>query len=228
MIQWNVLLISFIAVFAACSTFRWVLTQINVRHLRRCGHEIPDVFKGEIDEATLARMSDYTAESSRFGSIEHVFDDVLTLVILLSGFLPWLVGAILSWKFHFIFSGLVFFGILSIISGILDLPFSLYTTFVLEKKYGFSTITFKLWITDIVKSLMISAILMGLLLGAFLALIYYAQRSWWFWVWFVFSAFQILMVWLYPVLIAPLFNKFDPVQDESLKDSIINMMAKVV
>jgi len=227
MIQWNVLLISFIAVFAACSISRWVLTQINVRHLLRYGREIPEVFRGEIDEATLSRMSDYTAESSRFGSIEHIFDDVVTLVILLSGFLPWIVGAILSWKLHFILSGLAFFGILSLISGILDMPFSLYSTFVIEKKYGFSTITFTLWITDLVKSLLISTLLMGILLGAFLTLIFFARTTWWIWVWILFSVFQLLMVWLYPVLIAPLFNKFEPVQDKELKDAIIAMMEKV-
>jgi len=227
MIQWNALLISFICVFFLCSLCRWVLTQMNVRHIRRFGHEVPQVFQGELDEATLSRMSEYTAESSRFGSVEHIFDDVITLIILLGGFLPWLVGIILSWNVHFILSGLIFFGILSLISGVLNLPFSLYSTFILEKKYGFSTITFRLWITDLIKSLLISAILMGILLGAFLALIYFAEKTWWLWVWLFFSAFQLLMVWLYPVLIAPLFNKFEPVKDEALKEAIINLMAKV-
>jgi STE24 endopeptidase len=227
MIQWNVLLVSFIAVFFTCSIFRWTLMQINIRHLHRYGHEVPDVFQGEIDEATLSRMTNYTAESSRFGSIEHAFDDVITLVILLSGLLPWMVGIILSWNLHFILSGLTFFGILALISGILNIPFSLYGTFIIEKKYGFSTITLRLWIADLIKSLLISAILMGILLGAFLSLIHYARTTWWLWVWLFFSAFQLLMVWLYPVLIAPLFNKFEPVKDETLKGTIVNLMAKV-
>jgi len=225
--HWNALLIAFLIAFASCSIFRWTLTQINIRHLRRHGHEIPDVFRGDIDEATLSRMTDYTAESSRFGSIEHVFDDVITLVILLSGFLPWFSGIILSWQLQFILSGLTFFGILALISGVLNIPFSLYSTFVIEKKYGFSTITLRLWITDFIKSLFISAIMMGILLGAFLSLIHYARTTWWLWVWLFFSAFQLLMVWLYPVLIAPLFNKFEPVKDETLKEAIVNLMAKV-
>ncbi|MEI6457277.1 MAG: M48 family peptidase, partial [bacterium] len=194
--HWNALLIAFLIAFASCSIFRWILTQINVRHLRRHGHEIPEGFRGDIDEATLSRMTDYTAESSRFGSIEHVFDDVITLVILLSGFLPWFSGSILSWQLQFILSGLTFFGILALISGMLNIPFSLYSTFVIEKKYGFSTITLRLWITDFIKSLFISAIMMGILLGAFLSLIHYARTTWWLWVWLFFSAFQLLMVWL--------------------------------
>jgi len=227
MVQWNILLIIFLVLYAAGALFRWFLTYLNVRHLLVHGREVPEVFRGEIDEATLARMSDYTADSSRFGSLEHMFDDTVTLVILLSGFLPLLVGFILTWKLHFILSGLIFFGILALISSVLDIPFSLYSTFVIEKKYGFSTITIKLWLADLIKSLLISTILMGILLGAMLALINYAEHSWWFWVWLVFSGFQMLMVWLYPVLIAPLFNKYEPVQDEALKEAVIALMTKV-
>lgn len=227
MVQWNILLIVFLILFAAGALFHWFLTYINVRHLRQHGHNVPDVFRDEVDEVTLARMSDYTAESSRFGAVEHFFDDTITLIILLSGFLPFLIGLILSWQLHFILSGLIFFGILALISSVLDIPFSLYSTFVIEKKYGFSTITITLWITDLIKSLLISTILMGILLGAMLALIHYAENSWWFWVWIVFSGFQMLMVWLYPVLIAPLFNTYEPVQNEALKEAIISLMAKV-
>jgi len=227
MIHWNALLIGFIIIFVSCAVSRWILTHINVRYLHKHGHEVPDVFSGDIDEATLSRMTDYTAESSRFASIEHVFDDGLTLIVLLSGVLPWLVMVILSWQLHFILSGLIFFGILTFFSGILDLPFSLYSTFVIEKKYGFSTITLKLWIADFFKSFIISTIILGILLGAFLSLIHYAHTTWWLWVWLFFSAFQLLMVWLYPLVIAPLFNKFEPVKDETLKEAIVNLMAKV-
>jgi STE24 endopeptidase len=227
MVQWNILLIIFLVIFAVNVVFRWLLTYINVRHLRLYGHNVPEVFKGEIDEATLSKMSDYTADTSRFGSIEHFFDDIVTLVILLSGFLPLLVSIILFYKLNFILSGLIFFGVLALLSSVLDIPFNLYSTFVIEKRYGFSTMTVRLWIADFLKSLIVSAVLMGILLGAMLALIQYAEHSWWFWVWIFFSLFQLLMIWLYPVLIAPLFNKFEPVRDGALKEDIISLMAKV-
>ena len=227
MVQWNILLIAFLVAFAASSVFRLLLTYINVSHLRRHGHDVPVVFHGEIDEATLARMTVYTADSSRFGAVAHFFDDAVTLLVLLSGFLPLLVGIVLSWNLHFILSGLIFFGALALLSGILDIPFSLYSTFVIEKRYGFSTITARLWITDLVKGFLISAVLLGILLGAILALVYYAEHTWWLWAWLVFSAFQMLIVWLYPVLIAPLFNKFEPIENEALKEAIIALMAKV-
>ena len=227
MVQWNILLIAFLAAFAASSAFRSLIAYMNVRHPRRHGHDVPEVFEGEIDEATLARMTAYTAESALFGSVAHFFDDAVTLLVLLSGFLPLLVGIILSWHLHFVLSGLVFFGILALLSGILDIPFSLYSTFVIEKRYGFSTMTVRLWITDLIKGVLISTILSGILFVAMLALIYYAEHTWWLWAWLFFSAFQMLILWLYPVLIAPLFNKFAPIEDEALKEAIIALMTKV-
>jgi STE24 endopeptidase len=227
MIVFNGLLIAFLIIFAITAICKWLLTQINIRHLQRHGHEIPEVFRGEIDRATLAKITDYTIESLRFRSFENVFDDILILVVLLSGFLPRLLSLILFWNLHFVLSGLIFLGVIVMLSGLLGIPFSLYNTFIIEKRHGFSTMTFKLWLTDLMKGLVVSTILMVLLLGSFLSLLYYAPKTWWFWVWFVFAIFQLLMLWLYPVLIAPLFNKYEPVKDESLKDAIVAMMARV-
>ncbi|TRZ75228.1 MAG: M48 family peptidase [Deltaproteobacteria bacterium] len=227
MVVFNGLLIAFLILFTITAICRWLLPQINIRHLQRHGHEIPDVFRGEIDRATLAKITDYTIESSRFRSFETFFDDILILLILLSGFLPWLLSLILFGNLHFVLSGLIFLGVIVMLSGLLGVPFTLYNTFVIEKRHGFSTITFKLWLTDLMKGLVVSTILMMLLLGSFLSLLYYAPKTWWFWVWLVFAIFQLLMLWLYPVLIAPLFNKYEPVKDESLKDAIVALMARV-
>lgn len=227
MVQYNTLLIAFLIIYIAGSFFRLFLTKINVNHLRHHGQKVPPVFAGEIDETTMTRMMNYTTQSARFGSIEGIFDDGLTLLILLSGLLPWLLSLVFALKIHFILSGLFFFGILALIGGVFDIPFDLYGHFVIEKKYGFSTMTIKLWITDLIKSIVISSILMGILLGAFLALLHYAPNSWWLWIWIVFASFQLLMLWLYPIVIAPLFNKYEPVKNEGLKEAIIAMMARV-
>ncbi|MBE9545920.1 MAG: M48 family metallopeptidase, partial [Proteobacteria bacterium] len=227
MVQFNLLLLVFLIVFITRSVIKWVLTWINIRHLRNFGHRVPEVFRGEIDTEILSRMTDYTVDSSRFGSIASFFDDLVILVILLSGLLPWFVGVILSYKFHFILSGLLFFAVLAAISGILNIPFSLYRTFVIEKGHGFSTITLKLWITDLFKNLIISAILMVLLLCPLLALIYYAEKTWWLWTWMFLAVFQLLILWLYPVVIAPLFNKYEPIKDRELEQRIISIMEKV-
>lgn len=227
MIQFNPLLLVFLIVFVTSSVTRWILTRVNIRHLSKSGHQIPEVFQGEIDAETLSRINDYTVDSSRFGSIEAFFGDLIILAILLSGFLPWLVGTLLSHNLHFILSGLIFFAVLAAISGISDIPFSLYSTFVIEKRHGFSTVTFTLWITDLLKNLLILSLLMVLLFCPLLALIYYAEKTWWLWAWMFFAAFQLLILWLYPIVIAPLFNKYEPIQDQELKQRIISIMEKV-
>ena len=92
MVVFNGLLIAFLIIFAITALCKWLLTHLNIRHLQRHGHEIPEVFRGEIDRVTLAKITDYTIESSRFRSFENIFDDILILLILLSGFLPWLLN----------------------------------------------------------------------------------------------------------------------------------------
>jgi STE24 endopeptidase len=99
-------------------------------------------------------------------------------------------------------------------------PFDLYENFVLERKYGFSTITWRIWITDLIKSMIISAILMTIIISAFMSFINYLPTSWWFWAWVFFTLFEIVMPWLYPVLIAPFFNKHEPIKNEQLKEKI--------
>ena len=227
MIQWNSLMVFFLTVFIVSFLVRGALKWLNIRHLRLHGHEIPEVFRGEIDGETLAKISRYTLDSHRFGTIEGLFDDAITLAVLLGGILPWLIDRLPAWEEHFLLTGLLFFGLLSLGSGLIGLPFDLYRTFVIEKRHGFSTITFRLWMVDLLKGIAVSSVLMGLLLSAFLTLLRFAPHSWWFWTWLVFASFQLLMIWLYPVVIAPLFNRYEPIRDEGLKEAIIALMAKV-
>jgi STE24 endopeptidase len=109
---------------------------------------------------------------------------------------------------------------------ILDIPFNLYGTFVIEKKFGFSTITPRLWLLDLLKSLLISVILLLLLATPVLALIEHAGLNWWLWAWLFFAFFQMLVIWLYPIVIAPLFNTYEPVRNETLREMILTMMKK--
>jgi STE24 endopeptidase len=226
MIQFNALFAGFIVLFAAAALTRYVLARMNIAHLREHGHIVPEAFREEIDCTTLARMRDYTVESSRFQSLESLADDALLLAVLAGGALPWLCGALESWNLHAVWSGTLFFGILYAASVLLDIPFSLYGTFVIEKKYGFSTITPQLWLVDLVKSLVVSVILMALLFIPFFALIHWLPQSWWFAAWVFFALFQMLMIWLYPLVIAPLFNKYVPVKDDVLRERIMAMAQK--
>jgi STE24 endopeptidase len=219
------LVILFLVLFVGRIVCRYFLQWLNLQDLKVYGKVIPPVFQDEIDEETLAKMVDYTYDNSRLAAKEKLFEDVVELAILFL-LLPLLVGWIANLNLHIIWQALIFFGILALIGGIAGLPFDLYDTFVLERKYGFSTITWQLWITDLIKSVFISSILMGIMISALMAFIMYLPTSWWFWGWIFFTLFEIILLWLYPVIIAPLFNKFEPIKDEALREKINALMDK--
>jgi len=123
--------------------------------------------------------------------------------------------------------GLLFFVLLSIITHLFRLPFSLYDTFVIENHYGFNTMTFKIWVLDLLKGIAISAALGGLVLWLLLVLVVHGGTLWWVWAWVLLGLFELLLLWLFPLVIAPLFNKFDPVEDTDLKRQIEALMEKV-
>jgi STE24 endopeptidase len=210
-------LIVFLILFAGRIILRYILQRLNIKHLKTCGKAIPPVFTGEIDEATLSRIVDYTYDSSRIAWKENLFDDIVELAILFL-LVPVMVDRLTGSGIHVILQALIFFGILAAVTGLAGLPFDIYDTFVLEKRYGFSTITWKIWITDLIKSLIISTILMAIMITAFMTFVYRLPESWWFWAWVFFTAFEVVLLWLYPVLIAPLFNKYEPIRDELLRE----------
>lgn len=226
MVEWNLLLAAVIGLYAASAAFRQVLIRLNIRHVRRHGDTVPPVFAGWIDGDTLARMAEYTVACLRFGAWSAAYRDVLVLAVLLTGVLPWLHEMLRVLGVPFIVTGLLFFGVLSLAEGILTVPFDLYETFRLEKRYGFSTITVRLWIADRLKGLVLTVLVGGTLLGALLALLRFTPATWWLWVWLVFASFQLLALWLYPVLIAPLFHRFSPLADEALREAIVALMAR--
>ena len=226
MIQFNALLIAFLALFFFRFLFQLALNLINVSHLRQHGNDVPRVFQDTVDREKFSRIAAYTAESTRFGIVAILFDQAVLLVILLTGLLPWFVGIINAWHIGFIGSGLIFFGALAMISSLLDVPFGLYSTFVIEDRYGFNARTIGLWFSDWIKGMSVSGILGGIVMFLLLALVHYFKNTWWFFAWIIISMFELLIMWLYPVLIAPLFNKFEPLANKELADKIGTLMGK--
>jgi STE24 endopeptidase len=219
------LVLLFLILFIGRIVLRYFLQRLNMNNLKTHGRVMPPVFAGEMNEATLNKMVDYTYDNSRLGTKEDLLEDTVELAMLFF-LVPLMTGWLVGLHIHIIFQTLIFFGVLAAIGGITGLPFTLYHTFVLEKKYGFSTITWKIWITDLVKSLIVSAILMGIIISVFMAFVSYLPKSWWFWAWVFFTLFEIILLWLYPVLIAPLFNKYEPIKDELLKERITTLLDK--
>jgi STE24 endopeptidase len=226
MIQLNALAVTFLAAFVFRSLFQLTLNLLNIKHLRQHGNDVPGVFQGKVDSERLSTIVAYTVDSTRFGIGVRLFDQALLLMVLLSGFLPWLVTRIDAWHLGFVGSGLIFFGVLGIIGNLVEVPSDLYSTFVIEDRHGFNTRTMRLWFSDWIKGLTISCILGGIVLFFLLALVRRYEDTWWLLAWIVISVIELLIMWLYPVLIAPLFNKFEPIANRELEDKICRLMEK--
>jgi STE24 endopeptidase len=195
--------------------------------MRKAGASIPPEFQGKMDEGMLKKTRDYEAHKTRFNFVSSLFENILTIIFIFGGLLNSYNSWIASLDLSFIFSGLLFFLLLSCAGEFLSVPFSLYHTFRMENRYGFNTMTLRLWISDFIKSLLISMVFISLVIVAALWLIQWSPDHWWLLVWGFLLVFGISLMYISPYVIEPLFNKFTPVEDESLREKIIELTSKV-
>ncbi|MDA8165235.1 MAG: M48 family metallopeptidase [Desulfobacteraceae bacterium] len=202
------------------------LTALNLNHLAAHGDEIPPGFEKEIDQSVLTTMRRYGLESGRFGLIAAGFDLLVVLAFFFGGLLDrynsWL--AVREWPL--LLAGPAFFLFLAYAQTLLSAPFGLYRTFVIEKRYGFTTQTLRLWLLDLLKGVLLTTLLAGLLLGGSFWLIEKLPGSWWLVVWLFFLAFSVFLLYLSPHVIEPLFNTFTPIADEELARRLRETMAR--
>ncbi|MBI4842808.1 MAG: M48 family metallopeptidase [Nitrospirae bacterium] len=217
-------LIIIIIAYLLVTAFGYLLDYLNLSNLKKYGSLIPHEFEGKIDQELLIKTRNYTVEKTKFGFISSIFDNIILLLFLFGGILNIYNSWVASMQMHFILSGLAFFLLLTYAQTIISTPFSLYGTFKIERKYGFNTMTMKLWIIDFIKSLMLSTVLMGILLSVGLLLIQKSPELWWFYLWCFFFAFTIFMMYISPYVLEPLFNKFTPIEDEAFVDDIKVLM----
>lgn len=214
------LITAFLARFAAA----YLLRYLNLSHLKRYGASVPEGFAGAIDAEAMAKSARYTVEQSKVGLIQSIYDSALLLAFLFTPLLPRYDAWISSLSDSFVIRGILFMLILTLVQGILEIPFSLYETFRIEKRYGFNTTTPKLWIEDFFKSTMISSLLLIILVSAALLLVQHSPELWWLWVWGFFALFTITMIYLSPYIIEPLFSKFEPLGDAELEEEIRTLL----
>lgn len=204
-----------------------VLEYLNLSHLKKYGASIPPEFEGHIDQTLLKKTQDYVIENTKFEVISSIFHTIIIIFFLFGNLLNIYNSWIVSLRLPFILSGLIFFLLLFYAETLLTIPFNLYHTFKIENKYGFTTTTRRLWVTDLIKSLVISTILMAIILSGGLLLIQISPNLWWLWVWCLFLAFSIIIMYIFPYVIEPLFNKFTPIEDEKLHEGIRTIMQRV-
>jgi STE24 endopeptidase len=203
-----------------------LLRALNLAYLKIHGAEVPAGFEGAIDGEVLRKASAYALDSSRLGLIESLFDSAVLLLFLFAGPLPlydhWIQGLGLSP----VAAGTLFYLLLLTAKTLLDIPFSLYRTFVLEARYGFNTQTLSLWIADLLKGLALSLVLLGLLLAGGFWLVEVSPGYWWLWGWGLFALFTLFIMLISPYVIEPLFFRFEPVRKEGLEEGVKALMAR--
>lgn len=202
------------------------LTALNMQHLRRHGGEVPAPFAGAIDPGLLRKSCAYTFENNRLGLLASILDNALLLGFLFTPLLPLYDRWVVSLTDNFILGGLIFAFLLQLGQTVVALPLRYYRTFRIENRYGFNTQNLRLWLADLLKSTLIGTALLTLLLGGALWLIAASPQHWWLWVWGFFAAFGLLMIYLSPRLIEPLFFKFEPLCREGLEAAVRDLLSR--
>ena len=206
---------------------RYWLARRHIRHVLRHRDQVPAEFAARIPLSAHQKAADYTVAKTRFGLWAALWNTLVLTGFTLLGGLQALSTALL----HALGPGMVHQILLivafAVVSGALDLPFSYYRQFVLEERFGFNKMTVGLWIADAVKGGLVGAVIGLPLLWVVLTLMDKTGALWWLYAWLVWSGFQLLMMALYPTVIAPIFNKFTPLTDDKLKDRIEGLMTRV-
>jgi len=218
------LIVVYLVAYLLSTSLGLIIEWTNARNLRRYRGEVPGAFRGIIDENELKKMDRYTIDKTNLSYVETVICRAIFLFVILSGLLPWLAGVLED--VYFVWAGLIFFAVPGLIGAVADLPFEYYHLFSIEEKHGFNTLTRKTWLTDLFKSLLITVFIGIFLLSLLLLMIQYAGGSWWVWAWLIFFGFQILMTMIYPTVIAPIFNKFIPLENNELSEGIRCLVEK--
>ncbi len=214
----------FLAALALTTSIRLYLAYRQHRHVHACRGSVPPAFAGQIGLDAHQKAADYTCERTRLGAAGTLIDSALLLALTLGGGLD-LADRIASHYFDpGILHGIAFIAIIAIACSIVELPLSLYRTFRLEARFGFNKMTLRLFALDLLKGTILAAALGGPLLALILWLMEASGERWWVYAWLAWTAFNLLILAIYPSFIAPLFNKFSPMQDDTLKRRIEGLL----
>jgi STE24 endopeptidase len=219
--------ILFIAFLIATLAVRCWLLSRHVRHVQRHRDAVPQQFAARIPLAAHQKAADYTVAKSRFSLVTMFFQAAVLLGFTLLGGLQWLSVTILNITGPGMTYQLALLAVFALVSGVLELPFDYYRQFVLEARFGFNKMTPGLFVSDLLKTVTLGAAIGFPLAWIILVLMEKAGNLWWFHAWLVWSGFQLLMLVLYPTVIAPMFNKFTPLADDSLRSRIESLMQRV-
>ena len=219
--------LTIVFLIACALTFggRLLLAGRQIRHVRAHRDAVPAEFAERIALASHQKAADYTIDRTRTGMLGTAIEAGVLLVFTLGGGLAWLHG-FWSARLDGLSYGVAMIFSLTFISSLIDLPLSLYRQFVIEARYGFNRMSLGLFFTDLAKQTLLGVAIGTPVILAVLWLMGAMGERWWLWVWLFWSGFNLLLMFIYPTWIAPLFNKFSPLADGEMKTRIEALLAR--
>ncbi len=223
------------SVFSVLFVFFLLLTLIiqfwlgsrHIRHILRNRAAVPAQFAEKIGLASHQKAADYTIAKTKLGMVMLLLNAAVLIGFTLFGGLQWLSVHLVKLTGPGMWYQISLLVAFTIISSIIEFPFSYYSQFVLEEKFGFNKMTLSLFFTDMIKNTLIGAVLGLPLIWVILTLMEKAGSLWWLYAWAFFIGFQMLIMLIFPVVIAPLFNKFWPLDNEEVRERIENLSKRV-
>lgn len=194
------------------------------RHVVAHRDQVPDAFRNTIPLAAHRKAADYTAATTQLGAFEAVYGAVLLLGWTLAGGLDVLDSAWRSLDFGPLVTGVLVMLSVLLLMSLLEVPFSLLRTFRIEQRFGFNRSSVGVFVADLLKGALLMILIGAPLAWVVLWIMGAAGALWWFYVWLVWFGFSLLMMWAYPTIIAPMFNKFSPLEDAQLRERIERLL----
>ncbi len=216
----------FIVALALTTLAKLWLARRHLAHIAAHRAAVPVAFNEKVLLDEHQKAADYTSAKTRFDMLGSIFDAALVLAFTLGGGIQFIVNLCDSWFSAPIAQGMATLVAVLLLYSLLEAPFNIYRTFVIEARFGFNKMTFTLYLLDALKGMLIGAVLGLPLLFGVLWLMGRMGEYWWLYVWAVWVVFNLLILFIYPSFIAPLFNKFSPMQDEAMKARIESLLTK--
>ncbi|HEY1459792.1 MAG TPA: M48 family metallopeptidase [Casimicrobiaceae bacterium] len=218
--------IVFLAAVASSMSLQIWLALRQLRHVRAHRETVPGHFSGRISLNAHRKAADYTAARTRLSIIDTLIDGAMLLALTLGGGVALLSAWVGAMPMPALARDVALVIAVALIGGAIALPMSWYRTFVIEQRFGFNRMTLRLWLLDLAKGVLVGTALGVPLLTLVLWLMARAGDLWWVYAWAAWVAFQVLVLALYPTLIAPLFNKFEPLADASLRERVERLLER--
>jgi STE24 endopeptidase len=216
----------FLGALFSKSLIESLLDKRNLDYIVKHRNSVPVQFSTQVSLADHQKAADYSVEKIKTKQYFHLLDLIVILVLTLGGGLEIINRISMTFGGSNISTGLLFFALLGILTTLLSLPQTLYSTFIIEEKYGFNKTTKKTFLIDMLKAALLAIVLGGPIAYAILLIMEKLGESWWLYAFLFLTIIQLLLIFIFPTFIAPLFNKFSPLEEGEVKNKILELLLR--